>query len=61
MKRIRAQERWASLPIIAITAKAMRQDKANALAAGANDYLTKPVDVEQLTALLRMWLYKVSV
>ena len=58
MRRIRAQERYADLPIIAITAKAMPEDKAKSMAAGANDYLTKPVDIPQLTALLRMWLHK---
>jgi CheY-like chemotaxis protein len=58
MQRIRAQERFRSLPIIAITAKAMRADRDKCLQAGASDYIAKPVDMDQLLSLLRVWLYR---
>ncbi len=58
MKRIRAQERFKSLPMIALTAKAMKDDRAKCIEAGANDYCSKPVDIEKLTALMRVWLHK---
>jgi len=48
--------RFASLPIIALTAKAMRDDQERCLAAGANDYLAKPLDVEVLVSLIRVWM-----
>ncbi|PCH79862.1 MAG: hypothetical protein COB90_10395 [Hyphomicrobiales bacterium] len=57
-KRIRAQEKYRNLPIIALTAKAMEHDRAECLEAGANDYMTKPVEPEKLLNLLRTWLYK---
>ena len=55
-RRIRADGRFDRLPIIAITAKAMKDDQEQCLAAGASDYLAKPVDLERLFALLRVWL-----
>jgi CheY-like chemotaxis protein/CHASE3 domain sensor protein len=58
MRRIRAQERFRHLPVIALTAKAMKDDKQKCIDAGANDYITKPVDVERLLALMRVWLSK---
>ena len=58
MRRIRAVPQFASLPIIALTAKAMKGDRDQCTEAGASDYITKPVDVEQLLSVLRVWLYR---
>jgi len=56
MKEIRKLPRFKNLPIIALTAKAMKEDRAKCITAGANDYVAKPVDVDQLLTLLRVWL-----
>jgi CheY-like chemotaxis protein len=53
---IRATPRYAELPIIALTAKAMQGDRERSLASGASDYVTKPVDVDQLLSTMRVWL-----
>ena len=58
MRAIRQQNRFSKTPIISITAKAMKGDREKCLEAGASDYLPKPVEVDQLLSLLRVWLYR---
>ncbi len=55
-KEIRRIDRWKTLPIIMLTAKAMAEDQNQCLAAGANDYLPKPLDVDKLLSLVRVWM-----
>jgi CheY-like chemotaxis protein len=57
-REIRKRPEWKKLPIIALTAKAMRDDQEKCLAAGANDYIAKPLDVEKLLSLVRVWMPK---
>lgn len=55
-QEIRKRPEWKKLPVIMLTAKAMRNDQENCLAAGANDYMAKPLDVEKLLSLVRVWI-----
>jgi HAMP domain-containing protein/CheY-like chemotaxis protein len=55
---IRRMEEFKQLPIIALTAKAMKADRDHCLAVGASDYISKPLDIDQLLSLLRVWLYR---
>lgn len=55
-REIRKRPEWKKLPILMLTAKAMRDDHENCIAAGANDYLAKPLDVEKLLSLVRVWM-----
>jgi CheY-like chemotaxis protein len=56
--RIRKHPRLKQIPIIAVTAKAMAGDREKCIQAGASDYISKPVDIDQLMSLLRIWLYE---
>jgi CheY-like chemotaxis protein len=57
-REIRKQPEWKKLPIIMLTAKVMKDDQEQCLAAGANDYMAKPLDIEKLLSLVRVWMPK---
>ena len=57
IREIRASPRFQGLPVLAVTAKAMMGDREKCIAVGASDFISKPVDIDQLIFLLRVWLY----
>ncbi len=59
-RRIRLEPQWQNLPIIAVTAKAMKDDQERCREAGANDYLAKPIDLDRLFSLIRVWMPKLE-
>lgn len=58
IRRIRKMEEFSSLPIIALTAKAMKEDREKCISAGASDYLAKPVELDRMFSMMRVWLYQ---
>ncbi|WP_256761202.1 response regulator [Cohnella sp. WQ 127256] len=58
MRCIRDSEKWGNIPVIALTAKAMKDDRNKCIEAGASDYITKPVNTDQLLSLMRVWLHR---
>jgi two-component system chemotaxis sensor kinase CheA len=56
MKAIRFEEKWKNIPIIALTAKAMKEDRELCLASGASDYISKPLNIQRLISLMRVWM-----
>jgi CheY-like chemotaxis protein len=58
MREIRKNPRFRTLPMLALTAKAMKGDREKCLEAGASDYISKPVNTDQLLSLMRVWLFR---
>jgi CheY-like chemotaxis protein len=57
IREIRGLDQYKNIPILAVTSKAMMGDREKCIAVGASDYISKPVDIDQLISLLRVWLY----
>ena len=58
VRKLKADSRTAAIPVVALTSFAMKGDRETCIEAGASDYISKPVDTEQLLSLLRVWLYR---
>ena len=58
IQKIRSSDKWQRLPILALTANSMREERSKSMNAGANDYLTKPIDIDQLSSAMRIWLHR---
>jgi CheY-like chemotaxis protein len=58
IRRIRTIEKFKDLPIISLTAKAMKEDRKKCIDAGANDYISKPIELERLLSLMKIWIKK---
>jgi CheY-like chemotaxis protein len=57
-QKIRSDRHYSDLPIIAVTAKAMKGDREKCIDAGASDYIVKPIKIDQLLSLMRLWFHK---
>jgi CheY-like chemotaxis protein len=58
IRRIRSMENFKELPVLTLTAKAMKEDRKKSIDAGANDYISKPIDLDRLISLMKIWIKK---